>query len=525
MLFPLLLALAALGLQRGEESREPIPGIPEIELRALPPLDLLQADGPPPEIRDVRDFCVLGSERLAILRADQTLLVTDEYGTIQRTLRFTPFRIPLGPLLVRLDGFEHVEWTGESQVLLAPRYPRNHGRQRDGLLRVDLAADRLEIAALLPDSTYPVELASSPDGELAFLAHPDSSCTSVYVLDERGELVWSRSRGVCAASSIVFDDAGRVQLLDRGACALQSFRWHGWWSSYTRFRLGLDETIGRLELVAAGARGLALAHETREASELLRTDEDLRRPRRVTLAHADGTPLDRRVRLDSAGRIWASDGWSISLCGEDGSAWRTLGDAPKLRKLGREPRVGIRRDDTLYAITMRDGTLHEFDALGVQRKLVPLERKRRVYGRDLPPEFESRLGASAFEEEPASDGRRARAVRDWEAERCTIVIDAASGGELARWDLPAELTHALRSLDLEGDVLALATPFRLVVYRADGRPRLQMPIPAFDQTSARIKIDFSISITSPAAAGLASVTAAPLVAIKPDPAIRRRPLR
>lgn len=503
------------------EERAPITGFPEIVLRDLPPIDLRAADGPPPPIRNLCNFCFLDEHRLAVLSWDQRLLVVTDRGEIQRELHLPQLELPLGPLRVRLGQFSKFARTGPERVILAPEAAWNEGALRArGLLEIDFAQGTMRIPALVPDSEYGVSLAGSPAGEFALLVRPNSETTELLVFDPDGSLSWSRKKRVCAASSLCFTSSGQVALLDAEAAAVQRFRWRGWWSTYTPIRFPAGGPFQPYAIDSAPGGDLAFLCMTPEfagGAAIVRTDDDLEALRLLEPRHSEGTPIQRAVHASPAGRLWACDHDSISRLGPDGLAELTLGIAPEEHKLGEARAVQIDRADHIFAIARRDGAVHEFDASGKRVRVTPMTGQlRRERSRDgLPPGFEDvfawRLHASfgertwtrewnegaerlrlldragsvlverALQHEdelagPAPDGslvwlRAGSDERPFAATRLDL-----EGAELAHWDLP-QLSGYLESADFDGRCLVIALPDRIVAWHADGRPWFNAAIP------------------------------------------------
>jgi len=507
-------SLAGTASAQFQRFQEPIVGFPEVELSALPSIDLLACDGPTPEIRDIRDFCLLDEHRLAILRSDQSLLVVTDRGALLREFHLPSFRIPWGPLRVQIEHFDQLAKTGPDRVILTPGYAWDDSVFRPtGMLELDLATGAMRIPAFLPPASREISIAGGPGGELAVLVHSDSDTSKLVVLDADGTFDWSRGTRLCASHEMCFTPTGRIALLDRGQDGVQLIRWRGWWSTYTRLGLESGERGGAYKFQCTPTGEFLFLCSNRTGSTLVRTDEDFELRGEIEPRHSEGTPINVRVRVSPAGRIWASDWHSLSRLGQDGLAEITLGVSPEEHRLTGASHVAVDREDRIFAVAERDDAVHEFDRTGKRVRVTPRPsgtpptRSRdevpkgyeALFGRGGPARcgdriwewdwsrlrlldpsgvalFETALGAGCVVAGPSADGavvllRRAREGTSGEA----VLLDVQAE-ERARWPLP-EVSGCSGRADLDARCLVLALSDRVLAWRADGSRWFQAGIP------------------------------------------------
>ncbi len=507
-------ALAAPALGQWRPEYHPIPGFPEVELRPLPAIDLLAFDGPSPPIRDIQDFCLLDEHCLAILRSDQTLLVITDHGELLSEIPLPRCRFPIGPFRPQIERFDLLVRMGPNRVILAPDRNWSDDMLRPtALLEVDLTTGAMRIPAFLPLTDDRIAIAGGPEGELALLIHPDSTSTKLFVLDAGGSLDWSREKRLCAGYELGFTRDGRIAILDPGNNAVQLVRWRGWWSTYTRLGLDSGEQSRSTGLQCTQAGEFLFSCYTRSGFTVIRTDEDFNLREAVVPHHSEGTPIDRKVRASPAGRIWASDWYSISRIGPDGLAEITLGIGPEAHRLEGARRVAIDREDRIFAVAERDDAVHEFDRTGKRVRITPRPsgtaplRSRddvpkgfeAVFGPWFPHQtgdriwdrdwnelrlldssgatlFEAALGDSRELAGPSADGAVALLRPGKEGAPGEAVLLDREAKEKARWPMP-ELPGYFESADLDARCVVVVLPDRVLAWRADGSPWFTASIP------------------------------------------------
>lgn len=345
------------------------PLIPERPLKSLGKLVLQTRKQAPSPIRNVMDFVVDGSARIAFLRRDDngpaSFVLADQNGKTLREIR----------LDVDDDRESHwtsYAWVGGNRFILTRSAFGVDGKARAWSVDVETA----EIVPLPGFDCPSVDrLAGFPDGSFVALATTRSRFTqetTVFGFDARGKRTWvlkqdygkdpgtlfsPKDVAVTSTGRVVVLDVIRhtIQVFDRAGKYLKVIDLHKAWGRKPNYPSG----------ISADRDGGFLVEDFNGSPPFVRMKPDGSVRMGFRPKHADGRAfVAREMRATAAGRLWTCDGHALLRLKDSGVVDRVLGPSPTSDHIGKVAAVTIDRRGQIYAVDSRTGAVHVFDSGG-----------------------------------------------------------------------------------------------------------------------------------------------------------------
>jgi hypothetical protein len=328
------------------------------------------------KIRDVRDFVMVGRDKIAFLRAMPSeppiLFVVDYSGNILQEVNL----VSINPESEEREWSGYA-WVGGSRFIVTVSNIDENGRA--SAWWVD--ADTKMITPLRGFDCPAIErIVAFPDGGFAALTTTRAKYTSkedLYTFNVQGKPAWSLVRDfgygpnegpeqLFSPDDIAVTTEGKVVVLDNIRKTIQVFDRNG---SYVK-TIDLKKAWGREPNyptdIAADTDGGFIVHDFHGSFPIVRmTAEGLVRSE-IAPKFSDGSTFDilDNVKVGNDGHLWTCDSYSLLKLTDTGVVDKVIGPAPDKQKLERIDALAIDRRGRILALDERTKSVHVFDPTG-----------------------------------------------------------------------------------------------------------------------------------------------------------------
>jgi sugar lactone lactonase YvrE len=367
-----------------EIPEKPLPYLGAIGLRA-------PGQKPAADVRDIREFVIDGTGRLAFLRGEPdggapSFVLVDQTGTVVRVAR-----------LNQLDGkrdadyFTHLTWCGGDRFLVAWSHwgvgAKASACWIDGTAARTTALEGFDCPAV-------ERLAGFTDGGFAALAKDRAKNTwtaSVCLFDARGRLVrripqdYGREPGTLfSPGDVAVTTEGKVAVLDVIRHSISVFDGRGAYLRTIDLEAAWKRKPNYPSHLAADSDGGLIVGDFNGRPPIVRMRADGEVREELTAKYADGRTdaTMQRVRAAPDGSVWTSDGSALLRLDANGVVDKVIGEPPNPDQLGGIASLTVDRRGRIYAVDPRSAAIHVFDSAG---------KHLRIY-RSQPTDFGGKLG-------------------------------------------------------------------------------------------------------------------------------------
>ncbi|MBS1726163.1 MAG: hypothetical protein JST51_05530 [Armatimonadetes bacterium] len=317
------------------------------------------------DVSDVGDFCFWGDDKVVYLRrSSNEVRVVGRDGRLIRNISLPPAAQGKDArvFIANTSGANFVvvaTWAGPNRATLGWKLDVSSGKL------VDLPKFK---------AGWVESIAASPNGRFAVVSMDmgdSSSASHVSFHDADGTPIWIKGNGwssndpaeISSPEDVAFDAKGNIVVLDNIAHTLQFFEQSGkFLRAYDLDRLWGKSLSYPTQITCLPGGGFWLIDS--ETCYLLDAKGAIVRSFKATLANGKAFESREDVRVDRNGQPWITNGRSIFRVDRSGKAIQTIGNAPRLRGLGKIESLKVNFDGRIYALDEVTNGVHVFDAHG-----------------------------------------------------------------------------------------------------------------------------------------------------------------